>query len=515
MKNIIFCLSLLVVLLSSCVKDEGTNTLNDINEVNVAGLDKSYVVVSGVESLNIKPDVKCSDTNINPDNLEYEWYVSQGISTSLVHTPLGNTKDLNYLVKLSPGDYTLYLSIKDPSTGIKWENTATLRVSTPFTRGFYLFGDKEDGTCGIDFISMLENKDTTLVKDVFVNSKKMKGARDLIFTGNNWKADPIALWAIGESESYSVEWTAAKSIFDIRPEISPKTMFFPTIPVTEPLRVIDVLPHQIGSNSQSLSNRSRIMFTGHEIFAGSLYGTEAYGNPINRYSSSSPDLFQPSPYMFWKGNTTYVNGVLVYDKTNETFASLFSYSFASNCRQLKDSESPFYYDQKKYTPVRTLVYGENGVGNNGRSYALMSDGTDFYIYRFTVSSYSATKTASDKLDHDAVPDLGKATNYAFFSMQPILLYSIGTKLFAYDYNRKELKMLKDFGSEITYMAMDYNSNDEPTDFIIATYNASEKGVVRKFTLEDNANAINLTPHEKEIWKTDLKVKKIEYRNCSM
>lgn len=464
MKNIIFCLSLMTVLLSSCVKDEGTNDLNNINEVKVSGLEKSYVVVSGVESLKIKPEVKCSDINTNVDNLEYQWFVSQGVSTSLVHTELGKSRDLDYLVKLTPGDYTLYLSIKDPSTGIKWENSSSLRVSTPFTRGFYLFGDKEDGTCGLDFVSMLEKKDTSVVKDVFVNSKKMKTAKNLIFTGNNWTPDPVALWAVGGSESYSIEWTAAKSLFDIRTEISAKTLFFPTIPVSEPIRVIDVFPHQIGSNSQGLSNRSRIMLTEHEIFTTSLYGEEAYGNPVNRYSSSSEELFQPSPYVFWKGNSTYVSGVMLYDKTNETFASLFSYSFASNCRQLKDSESPFYFNQKQYTPSRTLVYGENGAGNNGRSYALMSDGTDFYIYRFIVSSYSVTKTASDKLDHTVVLDLDKASHYAFFSMQPILLYSIGSKLWAYDYNRKELKMLQDFGSEITYMAMDYNSNDEPTDF---------------------------------------------------
>lgn len=52
-------------------------------------------------------------------------------------------------------------------------------------------------------------------------------------------------------------------------------------------------------------------------------------------------------------------------------------------------------------------------------------------------------------------------------------------------------------------------------FIVATYSASEKGVVRKYTLADDANAIILTPHEKEVWKTNLKVKKVEYRNCSM
>ena len=63
--------------------------------------------------------------------------------------------------------------------------------------------------------------------------------------------------------------------------------------------------------------------------------------------------------------------------------------------------------------------------------------------------------------------------------------------------------------------MDEHSGDEPTDFIIATYNNTEKGMVRKYTLKDDQNKIEVTPHEKEVWKTNLKVAKIEYRNCPL
>jgi hypothetical protein len=76
-------------------------------------------------------------------------------------------------------------------------------------------------------------------------------------------------------------------------------------------------------------------------------------------------------------------------------------------------------------------------------------------------------------------------------------------------------MVKDFGADITYLAMDYHSNNTSTDFIVATYSTSEKGIVRKFTIADDQNKIEVTPHEKEVWKTDLKVVKVEYRNSSI
>ena len=100
-------------------------------------------------------------------------------------------------------------------------------------------------------------------------------------------------------------------------------------------------------------------------------------------------------------------------------------------------------------------------------------------------------------------------------MQTVILYSVGTQLWAYDYIRQEARMIQDFGSEITYLAMDYHSNNTPTDFIVATYNPSEKGIVRKFTIKDDQNKIEVTPHEKEVWHTDLKVVKVEYRNSPL
>lgn len=518
MKKIYIIYIMLAVGLLSCVEDEGSYTLSPVNEITVSGIEEEYNKVSYSETLNINPEIKMSSNLIDENQLAYLWFICNGSISDEQHTIIGTEKKLDYPLNIPPGTYNLYFQILDKTTGLKWENVTKLKTISQFVRGFYLFGDKEDGTCGIDFISIMEKRDTTLIEDIFVNSLGIKGAQNLVFTGP-YNAKSTSLWAITESGSYSIENSASLSSFDIREDVSAENMIFPTIELTRPLKTMDIYPHPIGSSNICLSRSNRILTTENEVFIASIVnGPEAYGNPVNRYSGQTSELYKPAPYIFYPGNSTYISRIVLYDETHQRFTGLNnSYSFATYSKDFtKDDASPFYFDQTKYSPVRTLVYGENGYGNAGRSYALMKDADNkYYIYAFTTSTATPNKQYGGEVDQAKAVNFNQASHHAFFSMQMIILYSVGSQLWAYDYNRKEAKMLEDFGSEITFLAMDYHSNNTPTDFIVATYSTTEKGVVRKYTLVDDQNKIEATPHEKEVWKTNLKVVKVEYRNSSL
>lgn len=499
--------------LVSCVEDEGNYTLSPINEITISGIEEEYPRIAYAETLSIAPGLEGSLSGKDESQLEYKWFFSSSSGMDVAHTLIGTDRNLEFPVNMAPGNYRIYFQVKDNATGIKSEASTLLKVSSQFVRGFYLFGDKEDGTCGMDFVSMIDGRDTTEVKDVFVNTMKLKGAKNLIFSGG-YDDNSTDLWAIFEDESYEMELSASLESFDLLEDLTGERMIFPTIPVTHPLKVIDFYPHAYGKGNTNLSRSSRILMTENELFTCSMYSMEAYGNPLNRYSASTNELFKPSPYVFYPGNSSYISNVMVFDETNFCFVGLNSYSYATNCSKYsEDTETPFYFDQTKYTPVRTLVYGENGVGNAGRSYALMTDTQGkFYIYGFYVNRVP-TKHYSNEIDLSVATDFDKASHYAFFSSQAIVLYSVGSKLWAYDYIRNVAKTM-DLGAEITYLAMDYHSNNQITDFIVATYSPTEKGVVRKFTIADDQNKIEITSHDKEVWKTDLKVVKVEYRNAT-
>ena len=75
-------------------------------------------------------------------------------------------------------------------------------------------------------------------------------------------------------------------------------------------------------------------------------------------------------------------------------------------------------------------------------------------------------------------------------------------------------MVKDFGDEITYLAMDMSSANKYTDFRVCTYSETNKGNVYKYQIEDDVNAIKVSATGEQ-WKTDLRVVKFEYRNSSL
>lgn len=511
------------LLLASCVEDEGNNVLSAINEVEVSGIEETYNKIGFKETLSITADVKGSLSGSDDSQFDYQWYIcnAEVLESTHKHTVIGTQKTLEFPVNIASGSYRLYFRATDKATGMKWEKVSSLNVWSPFNRGFYLWGDKEDGTCGMDFVGMITDRDTTVVKDLFRNTAGLKKAKNLIFTGYYSSNSVVDLWAVGENGSYPLEHDPSMENFGILEDESLDKIIFPMIEVTRPFQLANIGPYAYGSSNTNMSRSWRFLVTDGDIyFATSVFTGESYGNPINRYSASSTELYKPSPYVFYK-HSTYISAAAFFDETNHRFTAMNTSTYAlTHTVTCSDKADPFWFDQTKYDPVRDLVYGENAYG--GYSYALMNDANgDYYIYKFSVNRYGAAglaKQAAYTVDKSVAVGFDQASHYAFFSEQSIILYSVGSQLWAYDYKRNAAKSIAMDG-EITYLAMDFHSNNTPTDFIVATYSEADKGTVYKYTIEDNQNDIVIEPHsyqtESYPWKTDLRVAKVEYRNSSL
>ncbi len=513
-----FILVLLASIFTSCINDFGSDTIAEINEIEISGIEDSYSVIAQQETLTIKPVIKGTLSASDESRFTYRWFLCDGGMTNThKHITISTERDLNYFVESTPRNYTLYFSVLDNTTGLKWEKGTDLSIVSPYVRGHYIVGDKADGSVGMDFLSFIEGRDTTVMKNIFVNTKNIKGAKNAIFTGFYITEETINLWIMSESGSYQVENSASLPEIKEMDEMSDPSLFiFPTIPISKPQQVMDIVPHALGKTNINRCRGARIILTKDNCFGTTMMALpEAYGNPINRYSSSSSELFRPSKYVLYQENQRFPNGMCLYDETNHCFSrfnSWSTYSAPTHCTKLSNTGTPFYFDQTQYSPVRDLVYGENGYGNSGRSYALMSNESgEYFVYWFLVSRFNNIQAqAAYDIDLSIATEFGQATHYAFYSMQPIVLYSVGAKLYAYDYIRKECKLINTFDDEITYIAMDYSSDDDPNHFFVATY--SSAGRIYGYNMEDNQNAINATAVEHETFDTDLKVVRMVYRN---
>jgi hypothetical protein len=149
---------------------------------------------------------------------------------------------------------------------------------------------------------------------------------------------------------------------------------------------------------------------------------------------------------------------------------------------------------------RTLVYGENsrntdGGSTNGNSFAIVKDNTgNHYIYKFYATSGSPKKR-----------DL-----YTVF-------YSVGNKLYAYDYN-KGLEKFYQFPElstdEITMLKLDTQIDFATNSLYVATYNATTKGRLRRYMVGSNPNTVDITPVDRSDWQGLVKIKDMNWRGVN-
>ena len=513
--------------LASCIDDEGNNTMNPINKAQIEGIKDKYYMVTNLETLQIPVTVTGSMSGNDVNNFSFEWFLCNGAVEDKYpdHQTISREKDLSFPVNVPPGEYRLFFRVKDKSNNMVFEKRSALNVLSPYVRGFYLFGDKEDGTCGIDFISMMEGRDTSVVENLFDNTQGIKHAQQLIFMGHSYSTDLEATWAITKDGAYALNSSAKENKITINSNKQIDHLIYPSIEgTTKPYVVRALFPRPSGKDNNCLSGSFRCLLTDKDAFwCSQMPLGEAYGNPFNCYEAGSTTLVQLSPYVFYPANSSYIRTLAFYDKTNHKFVRLngASYSVTNIADYNLPTDQPFNTDQTTYSPARDLVYGENGLGNNGQSYALMNDADGhFFVYAFRITNYSAAgmkRSLAREIDLTVASHFAEASHYAFYSNQPIVLYAVGNSLWAYNYNTNKAKMLNAYNGEITYLAMEHDSDENPDDVIVATYSPSEKGVVYKHEMKDDPNEIAFVQKQYKTksypWKTNLKVKSITYRNC--
>ena len=119
LKKYTFLTFIVAMTVSSCVEDEGSNFISEINEIEISGLEESYYKVSGEETLTITPEIKGSLSNTDESNLEYEWFLcNKAIDKDHVHEVISTERNLNYEVTAAPNSYYLFFSVKDKTTGL-------------------------------------------------------------------------------------------------------------------------------------------------------------------------------------------------------------------------------------------------------------------------------------------------------------------------------------------------------------------------------------------------------------
>lgn len=147
----------------SCYEDKGNYKYEEINEISIIGIEKSYDILAG-EGLTINPYIM-STMSDDYSRYSYEWILVKG---SLVENGKQVTKnnvhwsDLkewdNFYPNLPIGTYQFCYKVKDNETGVSWfSDTFNVNVISDISKGFFVLSDV-DNTARIDFVSLFDGR---------------------------------------------------------------------------------------------------------------------------------------------------------------------------------------------------------------------------------------------------------------------------------------------------------------------------------------------------------------------
>lgn len=508
--------TLCLILASACSKDLGNYEYHDINELGIQGVSDNYAVRTELDTLRITPIISATIDESDPSRYNYIWILRRTSPLPIIVDTIGRDKDLEYPVILDPTPYDLFYRVLDKKTGVTWVANTKITVGTAYSRGLLIMGEDEQGFAEAEMLSMLP--DTLHMKNILSNSGLPPLRDPVSFMHTGGPENYMKLWAMTKTGSYYLNRATMETT--VNNNFS-RLLFFSEDISPESLHPVVIAP-QIRSEAGLIGTTTYRAFVtvGGDIFAGApvIMGGDYYNNPVNRVATNPGVRLPAAPYLLYPINS--MGSFIWYDQQNNRFLNFTN--FVGTTSELlpdhEDEDEDDYIFPWNQPEGRTLVYAENtrntdGGSTNGNSFAIMKDADNtHHVYKFYANRANAAKRAAYVISSVAT-DFDKADFYAFSSNRSVIFYSVGNKLYAYDYNPgfEKIYTFPEIGDQITMLKFDTQIDHATNSLYIATYNSETRGTLRRYRVGTNPNLVELLLQENSTWTDMIKIKDINWR----
>lgn len=494
MKNLGLLLCMGLLSLVGCYGDKGNYDYHDINEIIIGargfeGTD--YRLRSGIDVLQITPDIRAT---LDPDmtgDYSYEWVVVGQVRNPGVRTTIARTRNLDYAVDLPSDDYELVLRVTDPSTGLMFNRTTTLSVSTAYTRGWLVAAQDESQNTVVDMISI--SRDTLIQRNVVKGDTPHKGPLGIWCDNNEYTSLEHGRIYLSTSEgsflydreTFSTDdYTVMRNYF-ANPDYLTSTATTDMIQIDDKLRIFLVDGYAY-------------------VYDISSVNTGFFGNPVNRYSDSYTyfHIGDRLAYNVSGGSGAgAITTVMLYNDDDKRFCYLLRND--ETLRNAADTESDLaFFPWKTGLDYVTTI---NSRFLSGQSATILHDpSTDRYAI-YTYSCLRSGPSKGSRYDMDPSVPVAQVGSWCMTSQHGYLLYSVGSMLYGYDFRngRAPVELFDYSPAQITLVHGDiYTVAEGDRDYLyVCTYEPGVPGSgrIRKYGVADTADRIELTADEHADW----------------
>ncbi len=448
----------LALALAACSQDEGNYDYHSLNEPDITGVaETNSVLIHDV--LDLDPSMGDNITDL--DAYDYEWKV---INNSGDHeeTVLGNVKHLQQEITLNAGEYTLYFTATEKSSGLFWRKSYALTVSDSSSEGWMVLCD-DNGKTRLDIISDVTGKTyQDVLKDKGMDALNHPYA--VQYAPNNGYSDsPFYLFTADGATRLSKNNFAWEKNYAFRYEVAKST---------------DLHPHSMVCDK---SGMMRVCVSDGYAYTASNMGIQGLFAAVNK----QPVL---APYVGANvGAISYASVYLLYDDTNKRFMSccpfLVSLSLSdTNYHTMEEMEeiATGYKGSDMVTGTAfgdypegmDFVYMENtkydpGNAKMGVTYTVLRNGNQYYLYGIQLGDMLTFADCSYVLgkayygDLSGCTDIAKASHFAFSSLRNYMYYAVDGTVYRTDLSETPLRAEKQFtlrGETVTMMKFNFYQN---------------------------------------------------------
>lgn len=412
--------------LAACMKDKGTYTTTELNDVQISGIDTLYLVDQG-KKVVIRPVLKFAlDPNPDTANYSYKWIADRQIGYANAAKLIATGHDLDQVITgLNFGSYAMVYRVTDKKTGIFTDKYFTMAIGSPDYEGWMMLCDTEDGKSRLDMVSRRGSVDTAY-KDI------------LGVVGSAFKTDgkpaflSTLIAVLGPAGGELAVFVATDSKAGILGRNNLE--YLPTYEIGNYYSGTDRFTNYSGANLQS-------GFVGSLMYAqDKLYSIRqrTITGPVNKQDAGTT-LFSPSPYIAM--NPLIQGGsAIVFNKTTKTF---LRYPMNTNSCLTLPNGTLFNFQVNM-----DLLYMEYAPFNGGEVFAILKNPSNqkVYLARFTTSGVQVY------FDEIAVPGISNASHFAISPEFGYVFYDLDNIVYEYDYSvKKNTKMADYSGRKVTVL----------------------------------------------------------------
>lgn len=512
MKFIRYISCLIALLLAySCAQDEGNYVYKELEEPVISGLADTEVL--SFERLRIVPVIE----GVDPDGFTFEWKAVDQNGMNEVSV-LGNGLELDYKVTLSPGLYTLFFTATENATGLYWQESMNLTVSSSMSEGWMVLCSDE-GRARLDVVSAVTGE---TYRDVLKSNgmPQMNGPRRIQWLSD--KTDEASPYYLLTDDGAT---RLGKDDFGWKPE------YDFSYEVASPDRLA---PYSIVS-----SGFGKVVVSGTKAYYCEIMGIDGlYGSAVNKD-------FAVSQYVGANVLATQIYAAvhLLYDTDNGRFMAYCPLLSSNDLGGLEPLVGMDEFAQiaggmapdagvvgsgfDTWPEGMDMVYMENtrydpGNGKMGMTYAVLADGNQRHIYgiqlgdilRYADCTYVLGKGYYG--DASACRDVTKDDNlFAFSSLKNYMYYSAGGTVYRVDLSESSLRAEEQFslpGEDITCMKFNlYQRSEnmqESYDLVVASVKDGE-GIMRIYEGRDSDG--DFSKVEPEVYRGFTRIVDVEYK----